>query len=433
MKFVNKLNRKYLQISLYVIFTCIVIYCLSLVASNAPNIYYVLKAKLGTILQVLKPIIIGFAFAYVLDGVVTFIENKLKCVKPFSLMKSTRGLAVLITFLLVLAFVTLIIVLLVYSVTDQIRLTNFDSLGKIIKDYSESFSKFTKEFTEKLNSLNIESSEINKVLKDVSQMLLTKASGFMSGFGNSLSNITGFFSTLFFSIIITIYLLIDGKMIRGMISKISRALFSQKANDRMRRFLQDADYVFSGYLKGTLLDVGCMMILISTTLSIIGVRFAVIVGIIAGLGNLIPYCGPVIAYCASAIICLVNGEITKLFIAIVALVVIQAIDANIIGPKLLSHSIKVHPLLVIICLIIGNSVGGLLGMLLAVPVGALIKVIFMRFIDNRLVVKNESNREIIGPPPDSEDKEEDSNKNQDEMFQSAGNIVSEISKEINKK
>ncbi len=432
MKFVNKLNRKYLQISLYVIFTCIVIYCLSLVARNAPNIYYVLTAKLGTILQVLKPIIIGFAFAYVLDGVVTFIEKKLKCVRPFSRMKSTRGLAVLITFFLVLAFVTLIIVLLVYSVTDQIRLTNFDSLGKIIKDYSESFSKFTKEFTEKLNSLNIESSEINRVLKDVSQTLLTKASGFMSGFGNSLSNITGFFSTLFFSIIITIYLLIDGKMIRGMISKISRALFSQKANDRMRRFLQDADYVFSGYLKGTLLDVGCMMILISTTLSIVGVRFAVIVGIIAGLGNLIPYCGPFIAYGASAVICLVNGEITKMFIAIVALVVIQAIDANLIGPKLLSHSIKVHPLLVIICLIIGNSVGGLLGMLLAVPVGALIKVIFMRFIDNRLAVKEGSNRGTTGYPPDSLGKEEDSNKDEEDMIQSAGNIVSEISKEINK-
>ena len=262
MKFVKKLNRKYLQISLYVIFTCIVIYCLSLVARNAPSIYSVLAAKLGTILQVLKPIIIGFAFAYVLDGVVSFIEKKLKSIKPFSRMKSTRGLAVLITFFLVLAFVTLIIVLLVYSVTDQIRLTNFDSLGKIIQDYSDSFKNFTTDFTEKLNSLNIESSEINKIVKDVSKTLFDKASGFMSGFGNSLSNITGFFSTLFFSFIITIYFLIDGKMISGMISKISRALFSQKANDRMSRFLQDADYVFSGYLKGTLLDVGCMMILI---------------------------------------------------------------------------------------------------------------------------------------------------------------------------
>ena len=174
-----------------------------------------------------------------------------------------------------------------------------------------------------------------------------------------------------------------------------------------------------------------MMILISTTLSIVGVRFAVIVGIIAGMGNLIPYCGPFIAYGASIIICLANGEFTKMIIAIVALIVIQAIDGNIIGPKLLSHSIKVHPLLVIICLIIGNSVGGLLGMLLAVPVGALIKVIFMRFIENRLAAREAAKGENIEPPSDSRDIEEDFGKDEVDMFQSAEKIVNEISKEIN--
>ena len=432
MKIVKKLNRKYLQISLYVIFTCIVIYCLSLIARNAPDIWNTLTAKLGTILQVLKPIIIGFAFAYVLDGVVSFIEKRLKNLKPFNRLKSTRGIAVIITILLVVAFVTLIIALLVYSVTDQIRLANFESLGTLIKGYSDSFSNFTKEVTEKLNSLNIESSEINTILKNAGQALLDKASAFMAGFGNSLSNITGFFSTLFFSIIITIYLLIDGKMISGMISKVFAALFSEKANNKLKRFLQDADYVFSGYLKGTLLDVGCMMILIATTLSIVGVKFAVIIGIIAGLGNLIPYCGPFIAYGASAVVCLVNGEITKMLIAIVALVVIQVIDGNVIGPKLLSHSIKVHPLLVIICLIIGNSIGGLLGMLLAVPVGALIKVIFMRFIDNRLAIKNAAKAGIqLENPPNPGGMNQTISEGEEDLFQSAGNIVNDISKEIN--
>ncbi len=430
MKFVNKLNRKYLQISLYVIFTCIVIYCLSLIAANAPDIYNTLTGKLGKILRVLKPIIIGFAIAYVLAGVVSFIERKLKHLKLFSRMKSTRGLAVLITILLLLGVISLIITLLVYSVTDQIRLTNFDSIGAIIKDYTESFSAFAKEFTEKLNSLNIESSEINKVIKDASETILQKASSFISGFGNSLSNITGFFSTLFFSVIIAIYLLIDGKMIGGMVSKISRALFSKKVNIKIRRFLHDADYVFSGYLKGTLLDVGCMMILISTTLAIVGVKFAVIIGIISGLGNLIPYCGPFIAYGASAVVCLVNGEFTKMIIAIIALVIVQAIDANVLGPKLLSHSIKVHPLLVIICLIIGSSVGGLLGMLLAVPVGVLIKVIFMRFIDNRLAMKEALADGPMERSPDLWEPEEFP-KEEDNLIHSAEEIVNEISKEIN--
>lgn len=428
MKFVNKLNKKYLQISLYVIFTCIVIYCLSLIADHALDIYKTLTEKLGMVIGVLKPIIIGFAFAYVLDGVVSFIERNLKNIKPFHRLRSTRGLAVFITILLVVAFVSLIITLLVYSITDQIKLVNFESLGTMIQNYSTSFTAFTNEITEKLNSLNIESSEINEVLKNAGKTVIDSATSFISGFGNSLSNITGFFSTLFFSIIITIYLLIDGKMIKSMICKISQALFSERINNAMKRFLMDADYVFSGYLKGTLLDVGCMMILISVTLSIVGVKFAVIIGIIAGLGNLIPYCGPFIAYGASAIVCLVNGEITKMVIAIIALIVIQAIDGNIIGPKLLSHSIKVHPLLVIVCLIIGNSIGGLLGMLLAVPVGALIKVIFMRFIDNRLKSKGVTSVEEKEPKDTPSDSEEE-----EDLIESAEELVSEISKEINEK
>lgn len=182
-------------------------------------------------------------------------------------------------------------------------------------------------------------------------------------------------------------------MIKEVIGKVSYALFSDSANARMKRFLRDADQVFSGYMKGTLMDVGVMMVLISLTLSIVGVNFAIIIGILAGLGNLIPYCGPFIAYGLSALVCLVNGDMTKLVIAIVALIVIQFIDGNIIGPKLLSQSIEIHPLLVIICLIIGSSIGGLLGMLFAVPVGALIKVIFMRFIDNRIAKKEAKRQE----------------------------------------
>lgn len=376
-----------MTISAYVIVTCIIIYSLSLVAKNAPVIYNNVLDWLGGILAIIKPILIGFAIAYVLDSVVSWFENKLKKVKYINRLKSTRGLAVLITVLLVLAGFAVIISLLVYSVTDQIRVANFDSLVTLFEDTAASLTSFSKTLTNKLNTMNIQSSEISNFVKTISDYAMNMGTNFVTGAMNSLSNVTGTVTTLAFSVIIAIYFLIDGKMIKGVVSKVSYALFSDRANTRMKRFLGDADQVFSGYLKGTLMDVGVMMVLISVTLSIVGVNFAIIIGILAGLGNLIPYCGPFIAYGLSAIVCLVNGDVTKMIIAIIALIVIQFLDGNVIGPKLLSQSIEVHPLLVIICLIIGSSVGGLLGMLFAVPVGALIKVIFMRFIDNRIQMK----------------------------------------------
>lgn len=295
--------------------------------------------------------------------------------------------------LLVLGGFAVILSLLVYSVTDQIRVVNFDSLATLVENYANSLTKFSKMLTERLNTMNIESAEISKMVKTVSDYMMNLGTNFLSSLMNSLSNVTGIVTTIAFSSIIAIYFLIDGRMIKGVVGKVSYALFSDRANARMKRFLRDADQVFSGYMKGTLMDVGVMMVLISLTLSIVGVNFAIIIGILAGLGNLIPYCGPFIAYGLSALVCLVNGDMTKLVIAIVALIVIQFIDGNIIGPKLLSQSIEIHPLLVIICLIIGSSIGGLLGMLFAVPVGALIKVIFMRFIDSRIAKKEAKRQE----------------------------------------
>ena len=114
---------------------------------------------------------------------------------------------------------------------------------------------------------------------------------------------------------------------------------------------------------------------------------------------MIPYVGPFIAYGGVIISSLIAGDMKTFIIAMIFLLVIQTVDGNIIGPKLLSNSIEVHPMLVVIFILFGSAIGGVLGMLLAVPVGALIKVLFVRFIDRKLKEKG-FEEEII-----SEEKE----------------------------
>ena len=138
-----------------------------------------------------------------------------------------------------------------------------------------------------------------------------------------------------------------------------------------------------------------MMCMLTVVLSLIGVKYAILIGIFAGLGNLIPYLGPIIAYVTTALSCLAFGEYKKLIIAVIVLVIVQALDGNVIAPKLLSQSIKIHPVLVIISLIFGNAIGGLFGMLFAVPVGALIKLLFSRYVDTRLKEKQEAQEDMI--------------------------------------
>jgi predicted PurR-regulated permease PerM len=394
MKLNDKLNKRYTLIASYVIVTCIIIYCLSLVAKSAPSIMKNVMESLNWFMKVAKPIVLGFVIAYLFNPVNDFFENRYKKIRIRNRqLKSTRSWAVFTTIIIIFIVLVGIISLLVFSVTDQLRVANFDDIIVLAQSYMNTINALYYDILGKLDDLNIQSNEINQYVKDAATYILNYLRLAGGSLVNSLSNISSYITTFIFSFIIAIYFMIDGKMIKEYLKKVRHALISDKWNARIVRFLADADSVFSGYIRGQLSDAFVMMIIISLTLSIVGVKFAVIIGILAGIGNLIPYCGPIIAYLSTGIICIINGQYKELIIAVIALFIVQAVDGNIIAPKLLSQSIQIHPVLVIISLIFGSAIGGLLGMLLAVPVGALIKVLFVRYINLRLEKKE--NEQVI--------------------------------------
>lgn len=392
MRWKDRINKKYMQISLYVIITAIIIYILSLVAKNAPIIINGGMDKLGWFFTVIKPIIIGFIFAYLMDPVVDFFERqyrKVKMKKYFNKFKAPRTWAVFTSIILLFIVAAGLVSLLAFSVTDQLRLANYDDIIKLTKEYLKNLNTFLQSIRDKLAEMDIRSQEFEKYISNASIFIMNFITSFTTSILTSLTNISGYLTTFIFSFIIGIYFMIDGKMFKKFIGRVCLAFFSDNANKKMKGFLHDLDEVFSGYIRGQLTDAFFMMIIISLALSVIGVKFAIVIGILSGLGNLIPYFGPIVAYICTTLACLINGDIKTWVIAMIALLVIQSIDGNLIGPKLLSHSIKIHPLVVIISLIFGSAIGGLLGMLLAVPVGAYIKLIIVRFVDHKLEEKKD--------------------------------------------
>lgn len=394
MKIKNE-NKKYTQIAIYVVITCIVIYSLSLIANNITTIMTHIMARVGWLIKVIKPVILGFIIAYLFGPIVNFFQRQLGKVKVLkNKEKKCRSIAVLVTIFLGFCVIIAMISLLVFSVTDQLRLANLDDIIVLCNEYVAIINDFSKNIMEQLNNLDIESAQLTSYFEDVGTYIVTFLKSLAQGAIGSVSNISGMVTTFVFGLIVGIYFLIDGEMISNYLSKVCNALFSDKWNARVNSVLKDADMVFSGYIRGQLMDVFVMMVLISIALSIVGVKFAVVIGICAGIGNLIPYCGPFVAYGGTAIICLLNGDYKQLIIGVIVLFIIQTVDGNYIGPKLLSQSIDIHPLMVIIFLFFGSAIGGLGGMLLAVPVGAFIKVLFVKFIDNRLE-KKEKKKEML--------------------------------------
>ena len=187
-------------------------------------------------------------------------------------------------------------------------------------------------------------------------------------------------STLLFAVIFSIYFLLDKEGIERYWKRVVTAVGGRNARHYCKIIVEDADTVFSGYIRGQLIDALIMAILVSTSLYLIGIKYAVIIGILSGIGNLIPYLGPVVAYGSTILVSLLSGDWKRMIVALVVLFIIQTIDGNVINPKLLSSSIDVHPMLVIAALIIGGALGGFLGMLFAVPVAAFLKVQFDKII-----------------------------------------------------
>ena len=392
MKWKDKFNKKYMQISLYVIITAVIIYSLSLIAKNLPHIISVTMDKINWLIKVMKPVILGFVFAYLMDPIVSFFEQKyrkIKLIKIFRRFRAPRTWAAITSVIILMIVVIGLISLLVYSVTDQLRLANYNDIVKLGQDYMNGLNSLYQSIQGKLNALDIKYDGFEQYISNTTNFILNSVMDFAKASLSSISNISGYLTTFIFSFIIGIYFMIDGRMCISFIRKVCLALFSDNANKRMRGIMHDLDEVFSGYIRGQLTDAFFMLVIISTVLSITGVKFAIVIGILSGIGNLIPYFGPIVAYAGTTLACLINGDIRTWIVSMIALFIVQSIDGNLVGPKLLSRSIKIHPLIIIVSLIFGSALGGFLGMLLAVPIGAYVKLIIVRFIDYRLLHKQE--------------------------------------------
>ena len=345
--------------------------------------------------QVISPLLLGFAIAYLLSPICHFFERILSKNALLSKKQSLcQNISIFMTFLLLIVGVVFLGSLLLSTLTKSIQVLRLEDLFQGIEDFASTVEKFYSDLYVRLGNLPIGGEDA----KEAVQLLLQKAVVFFQNMGNSvfssLGSLAGALSTLVFGIIFSLYFLADGQKILSYWARIFRLLFGERRLEKLRRFFIDADRVFAGYLRGQIIDGIIMAVLVSVSLSVLQVRYAVVIGVLTGFGNLIPYVGPFIAYGLTALVCLVYGDFTKLLPALIALFVIQTVDGNVINPRLLSQNIDVHPLVVIIALIIGGSLGGFLGIFLAAPVASLIKLELDKFMERKVSMRREEIADI---------------------------------------
>lgn len=395
MNWKNLWNKNYALVVFYALVLALLYHLGVRILDHFPELGAHLQNLFPWASQVISPLLLGFAIAYLLSPICHFFERILSKNALLSKKQSLcQNISILMTFLLLILGVVFLGSLLLSTLTKSIQVLRFEDLFQGIEDFASTIEKFYSDLYVRLGNLPIGGEDA----KEAVQLLLQKAVVFFQNMGNSvfssLGSLAGALSTLVFGIIFSLYFLADGQKILSYWARIFRLLFGERRLEKLRRFFIDADRVFAGYLRGQIIDGTIMAVLVSVSLSVLQVRYAVVIGVLTGFGNLIPYVGPFIAYGLTALVCLVYGDFTKILPALIALFVIQTVDGNVINPRLLSQNIDLHPLVVIIALIIGGSLGGFLGIFLAAPVASLIKLELDKFMEQKLSMRREEIADI---------------------------------------
>ncbi|MBU5454076.1 AI-2E family transporter [Caproiciproducens sp. MSJ-32] len=310
-----------------------------------------LYIKLETISSIINLILTGIVLAYALKPITFFISEKYKI---------THRLSAILLLTLILVTLILIICTVVPSIFEESH-----NVGKILDNMDDYINKL-------VNKIKLGNT---RTFETIYEQISEKINIFIRSFSvRALDYLINFFESLVsFAIIpiVTYYFLVDGELIYN---KILLILPTEK-RIVAKRIISHIDKVLSRYIVSQLLLSLIIGVLTTIVLIILNVKFAIILGIFNGILNIIPYFGPIIGAIPPIFIALIESPEKALW-TVIAMAVIQQVEGNILSPKITADSTNMHPLMIIILLLLGEKLGGFIGMIIIIPIGVMIKVIY---------------------------------------------------------
>ena len=331
----------------------------------------------GNLFSVLAPFIEGILIAYILYTPCKKIENILIKRKNKFIKKRARGISILVTYIIVFAliiwFMNVIIPTLVNSISDLIKnvQTYYNSVISDSPNYAITpfiQDNILKPVVEWIQNVDFESFFTIDRIKEY----LSSAMGIIKGIVN-----------IFIAVICSVYILAQRTRIVGFLNRLAKAMLTKKGYERFNRYFTNGNAIFFRYLSSQMLDGIVVAVITSIAMTIMGVKYSVLLGTLIGISNLIPYFGAIFGVAIAIIITILTGGWEQALIMAIVVIILQQIDANLINPRITSSSLKVSPLLIMFAVTVGGAYFGVLGMFLSAPIFTLIKVIVDDFVNER--------------------------------------------------
>lgn len=335
--------------------------------------------------RTLQPITIGLVVAYLLNPVMKFLEKYItKFLEPRiknekKVRKAARGTAIAGSLL----FLVMIFVLLIAAIVPSVG----QSIQSIVTKLPEEVNNLTTWIEDVTNGNTEVSGMVEQGIEQATKAfenffetdVLTKVQEYVASITTGVIYGVKFVLNIFIGLIVSVYVMASKETFAGQAKKIVYALFKPVRANVIVETVRKSNEIFGGFISGKILDSAIIGVLAYIILAIMKMPDTILIAVIIGVTNVIPFFGPFIGAVPSFIIIVLQDPIKGLYF-LIFVVILQQVDGNIIGPKILGDSTGLSSFWVVFAIMVFGGLWGFLGMLLGVPIMAVIYYIVERSV-----------------------------------------------------
>lgn len=346
--------------------------------------YKSVTSVISSIMSALSPVFVGCAFAFLMIPMYNRTERLLKktVFRKKDHPRLCSGIAAITCMLIITAVIISLFFMLIPRLVQSVQ-----TLLSNAKPFYDRYYPVVNDWLKQLGIL-MDDGDALKLLWDT---IVSEVSNVTSFVVNNLLTVSTIVYQLVYNIFVGLvamfYLLFEKEQITATFKKITYAFLKNERADTLIQWTHRTNELFANFIRGKLLDSLVIGIITFFVSLLINRSYAMLIAIIVGVTNIIPFFGPFIGAIPCVLILLMIDPMQALWIAI-AILVIQQIDGNVLGPKILGDKVGISPLWIMISILVGGKLFGFVGMLLGVPVFALIYAIVQALGDERLRSKN---------------------------------------------
>lgn len=382
-------NKKYDTIAVYCVLTFAVCLLLVVLCAN----FSVVSDWIKNFFRVIAPVTWGVVIAYICNPIMKFFERNIKKItdrkKPHP--KLTRALSTILSIALLIAIIVGLMWIVINQISESIS-EIFSSIPEYITRIETFVVKLLGDYPEAVKYIESQLDTIQSKLMDFANVNIIPKLGDLSvRLKDSALGIIVAIKDFIIGFIVAIYLLLSKEIFVAQGRKITYALFPRSLSKNILRVCSKANRTLSGFLSGKLLDSFIIGTICFIAMTIMQMNFVALISVIIGITNIIPFFGPFFGAIPSAFLLLLSSP-KQVIPFIIFIIVLQQFDGNILGPKIIGDSTGLTPFWVMFAIFVGGGLFGFAGMLLGVPVFAVLYALFSEFIAHLLKKKRLSHR-----------------------------------------